>query len=174
VTSDLPGSTAGVDKKPPPKVGWTPAAELDERTWAATGRRMSLVDRASQWWIGDWLRYGSARWGDRYAQAARITGYDVPSLRNMAWLAAEFDLSRRRDDLTWSHHAAVAGLPLDEREPWLDRAAQHRLSVAELRREIRAVNRRRAVSSSTPSPHEGTRRRTCPTCGQPLADNGQQ
>ncbi|HWO48080.1 MAG TPA: hypothetical protein VNM41_08470, partial [Solirubrobacterales bacterium] len=66
------------------------------------------MSRCNQWWLGDWVRYGADKWGEKYTQAARITGYDPRSLANMASIAAAFDSSRRRDDLTWSHHVAVA------------------------------------------------------------------
>jgi hypothetical protein len=149
--------------------GWTPESELDEHEWAAAGRRMGAIDRASQWWIGDWLRYGMRRWGEKYAQAARITGYDIPSLRNMAWIAGEFKVSRRRDTLTWSHHAAIAGLEPEQRDMWLDRAESLRLSVSDLRIEVRAAQRDPTVEPGTasragivPEPAH------CPMCGQKL------
>jgi hypothetical protein len=152
-------------------VGWLPEAELDQRTWARAGRRMSVIDRASQWWIGDWLRYGTQRWGEKYTQAAKITGYDVPSLRNMAWIASEFEISRRRDTLTWSHHSAVAALEPEEQERWLDRASDERLSVADLRGELRAFHRlQRDDRSPTTATGSGAEADAvlCPTCGQKL------
>src|ERR1044072_8069353 len=72
-------------------VAWHPQQELDRHQWAATGKRLGAIGRCSQWWIGDWIRYGTTRWGERYAQASRITGYDVSSLRNMAWVASQYD-----------------------------------------------------------------------------------
>jgi hypothetical protein len=150
-------------------VGWRPDADLDQHAWAVAGRRMSAIDRASQWWIGDWLRYGTERWGEKYTQAARITGYDVPSLRNMAWLASEFEISRRRDTLTWSHHAAVAALEPEQQDTWLDRASEEHLSVADLRGEIRThqrAGRAEGNASDDDGPHHD--RDLCPTCGQKL------
>lgn len=152
-------------------VGWLPGAELDQHAWAVAGRRMSAIDRASQWWIGDWLRYGTQRWGEKYTQAARITGYDVPSLRNMAWLASEFAISRRRDTLTWSHHAAVAALEPERQESWLDRASEEHLSVADLRSEVRTFQRgRREDANPSAADDSGAQQDTdlCPTCGQKL------
>ncbi|HET8814404.1 MAG TPA: hypothetical protein VFM51_05545 [Solirubrobacterales bacterium] len=57
----------------------------------------------------------------------------------MASIATAFETSRRRDDLTWSHHVAVAALPEAEQEAWLDRAASEGFSVADLRTELRAA-----------------------------------
>ncbi len=87
--------------------------------------------------MGDWLQYGAFRWGQKYAEAARITGYDAGSLRNMAWMASQFPPARRRASLTWCHHAAVAGLSLAEQERWLDLVTAERLTVADLRAALR-------------------------------------
>lgn len=147
--------------------GWIPERELDEPQWAAVGKRMGAIERASQWWIGDWLRYGFARWGEKYTLASQITSYDVPSLRNMAWLAGEFDVSRRRDALTWSHHAAVAGLEPEEQDEWLDHAEKRRLAVADLRAEVRLAQR--GSGPPVEPKDEGEPEITlCPVCGQKL------
>jgi hypothetical protein len=146
-----------------------PQGELGQAAWLATGRRLGAIGRCSQWWIGDWIRYGTSRWGERYAEAARVTGYDVASLRNMAWVASRFDLSLRSDKLTWSHHVLLAPLEPEAQKHWLDRALEERLSVADLRVELRAAQGKQAVASGT------TAKKTadpalvvCPHCGHEL------
>ena len=74
-------------------VSWSAGTHIDLRDWVLEGRRIGLISRASPWWIGDWLLYGSGRWGEMYVVAARITGYDPKSLRNMRYIASRFDLS---------------------------------------------------------------------------------
>ena len=74
-------------------VSWSAGTHIDFRDWVLEGRRIGLISRASPWWIGDWLLYGSGRWGEMYVVAARITGYDPKSLRNMRYIASRFDLS---------------------------------------------------------------------------------
>lgn len=123
------------------KVAWIPDGELEFPQWTVVGRHLGSVGRCSQWWVGDWVRYGTSRWGEKYAEAARITGYDPKSLRNLAYVAARFDLSRRRDNLSWSHHAELAVLDLGEQDRWLDLAIDRRLSVSDLRVELRAFQR---------------------------------
>ncbi len=110
---------------------------LDLREWAEHGRRLGGIGRAVGWWIGDWLRYGNLQFGDRYARASRITGYDVQTLMNMVYVATHFDISQRREKLSWSHHAQVCALPVQERERWLDFAEREHLSVRCLRDELR-------------------------------------
>jgi hypothetical protein len=139
------------------------------------------VTRCNQWWLGDWVRYGAEKWGEKYTQAAKITGYDPRSLANMASIAAAFDSSRRRDDLTWSHHVAVAGLPAGEQERWLDRAAAEGLSVADLRTELRAAPKhgKRAPAAEGAGIEAAAHERVgedgvepeilCPQCGYRLA-----
>jgi hypothetical protein len=122
-------------------VGWAPNGDLDHPGWIAAGRRLGSVGRCSQWWVGDWLRYGTTRWGEKYVEAARITGYDPKSLRNIAYVASRYELSRRRDNLFWSHHAELAMLDPAEQDEWLDRSSRDRLSVSDLRTELRAGDR---------------------------------
>ncbi len=150
------------------KVAWLPRGQLGQAEWLATGRRLGAIGRCSQWWIGDWIRYGTAHWGERYAEAARVTGYDVASLRNMAWVASQFDLSLRSDKLTWSHHVLLAPLEPEEQKRWLDRAIEQRLSVADLRIELRAARsggEKQAAIEGRVDAHPAV----CPHCGHELS-----
>jgi hypothetical protein len=119
--------------------------------WVEQGRWLGAIGRASAWWIGDWIRYGSARYGDRYLAASRITGYDVQSLVNMAHVASRFEVSRRRPGVSFSHHAELAALPPEDQELWLDRIEAGGLSVHALRAELRKA-RQRAVARTALRP----------------------
>jgi len=152
------------------KVAWVPPSDLGQAEWLSAGRRLGAIGRCSQWWIGDWIRYGTARWGEKYVEAARVTGYDVASLRNMAWVAAQFDLSLRSDKLSWSHHVLLAPLSGDEQRYWIEKAADERLSVSDLRLELRARghgSRRGKTAASGES--EGQGDGICPHCGHKLS-----
>lgn len=150
------------------KIAWVPQRDLDHTDWLATGRRLGAIGRCSQWWIGDWVRYGTARWGEKYAEAARVTGYDIASLRNMAWVASRFDLSLRNDKLTWSHHVLLAPLEADEQRAWLRRASEERLSVADLRLELRALRDGGGRRARRPSVEGDGELERCPHCGHSL------
>ena len=156
-------------------VAWLPRRELDPREWAAAGRRLGAIGRCSQWWIGDWVRYGAARWGERYVEAARITGYDIASLRNMAWVASRFgDLSLRSDKLTWSHHVLLAPLEPEEAQGWIERSVGERWSVADLRVALRSARRGREALSLPAGEESGAAAEeplglVCPQCGHRLA-----
>jgi hypothetical protein len=152
------------------KIAWAPQGDLGHSDWLATGRRLGAIGRCSQWWIGDWVRYGTSRWGEKYAEAARVTGYDVASLRNMAWVASRFDLSLRNDKLTWSHHVLLAPLEPDEQAKWLRRASEERLSVADLRLELRALREgdREPSGDATAAARDRGEAAVCPHCGHSL------
>ncbi|HEU4393308.1 MAG TPA: LmbU family transcriptional regulator [Solirubrobacterales bacterium] len=122
-------------------VAWKPTGDMQLPQWTEVGRRLGTMGRCSQWWLGDWVRYGVSKWGEKYKVAARITGYDGHSLRNMAYVASRFELSRRRDKLSFSHHAEVSALTSSEQDQWLDLAETRRLSVGDLRVELRAARR---------------------------------
>jgi hypothetical protein len=151
-------------------IAWKPGEELDVRTWVRIGHRFGGMARCSPWLLGDWIRYGNTRWGEKYREAMRITGYDVQSLRNFAYVAGHVDPSRRRDELSWSHHAEVCALSVPEQERWLDVAVAERLSVADLRVELRAARRgdrrQKEVEEQVPADPPTV---TCPECGYEFA-----
>jgi hypothetical protein len=139
--------------------------------WVAAGRRFGELGRGSSWWIGDWLLFGTAKFGERYVEASKITGYDPKTLRNLRYVASRFDLSLRRDELNWSHHALLVGLERDEQIYWLDRACADRLSVEDLRGELRAARRGHfgdpATDHITSTPDDAALI-ICPNCGEPV------
>jgi hypothetical protein len=140
------------------------------------------MGRTVGWWIGDWLTFGNRAYGERYARASRITGYDVQTLMNMAYVASRFATERRREALSWSHHAELAALPVADQDRWLARAEGDRLSVRCLRDALRAE--RKAERDAMPSPADGDTERTgadpdpvrgddltCPACGYAFASH---
>jgi len=160
-------------------VAWAATEDIGYRDWVFEGRRIGAMGRGSAWWVGDWLLYGTARWGERYAEAVKITGYDVKSLRNMRYVASRFEMSLRRDILSWSHHALLAAFDSDEQKHWLDRAVADKLSVDDLRIELRSARRGRysTVRLDEESPRSSNEATVlvCPECGhefQPPQSDG--
>ncbi len=149
-------------------VSWTPACELDLAAWTAAGRRLGAIGRCGQWGIGDWIRYGNARFGERYSRAARITGYDAQTLMNMVYVSSRYEVSRRRENLSWSHHETLASLDPDAQDRWLDRVTSERLSIADLRLELRDWRRQSRHDDEVGSAGEPSRKVEsvlCPNCG---------
>jgi len=132
--------------------------------WEALGRRLVVMHDAIQWAIADWLAYGEREYGEQYAQAIDVLGLSYQTLANYAWVGRAFESSRRRESLTFSHHAEVAGLPTEAQDALLSEAEAaiandgHALSTAWLREEARRI--RGGNGSSVASVTY-----TCPACG---------
>ena len=66
---------------------------------------------SSAWCLGDRLVYGEDACSGPYRNAIEQTSLDYQTLRNSAWVARRFSLSRRRDTLSLAHHAEEARQP---------------------------------------------------------------
>src|SRR5690606_1113499 len=85
-------------------------ADLPLEHWKEIGGPLFQIERGINWAIGDCLNYGESRYGEKYEAAVVATGRDVQTLMNVKWVASRFEISRRRENLSWSHHAEVAAL----------------------------------------------------------------
>jgi hypothetical protein len=140
---------------------------MDKRRWIEYGKQIGRAGNGTSWWLGDWLRYGNARFGEKYTLAARITGYDEQTLMNYVYVASHVPAPQRRPDISWSHHAEVAGLERGEQAEWLDRIASNRMSVKDLRRSLRSAHT--TVATTVTERPAISRAQVCPACGRPLA-----
>ncbi|MEO0562222.1 MAG: hypothetical protein AAF125_08910 [Chloroflexota bacterium] len=131
---------------------------LDE--WKEMGEWLTKLRDSIQWMIGDWANLGEQhmhQWMDtetyqrivattsdqnvdipsgKYRWLADVVDYKYGTLRNFAYIAYVFPVSRRRDTLTYSHHVEVAALDsVAKQERLLDRAENNgkRISVRDLR-----------------------------------------
>ena len=121
-----------------PRVGLVFPPRLPFEAWAGVGAQLAVVAASSAWCLGDWLAFGQAAYGRRYREAVERTGLEYQTLRNYAWVAGRFELSRRRDSLSFGHHAEVAALPGPEQDFWLRKAGEFGWSTSQLRWEVRA------------------------------------
>lgn len=110
------------------------------------GKWIQNAHKASGFWLADWLRYSSTRpdWAAQIDQAVDHTGLSEKTLKNMR-AVAKIEPSRRRDDVPFSVHEAVAALPPVEQSEWLEQAASHGWDRRELRLNIQASKRRRVI-----------------------------
>lgn len=136
------------------KVGMRLPPNLVFEDWVDTGRKVAGIVNSSAWGLGDWLVYGQAKYDDRYRMAIDAVGLDYQTLRNYAWVARRFPTCRRRERLSFQHHAEVASLPVPEQERWLDDAERSGWSRNELRRAIRSNRQRQPADEPglTPIP----------------------
>jgi hypothetical protein len=114
--------------------------------WMGIGIQLCSICSSSAWCLGDWLVYGETAFEGRYREAIEQTSLDYQTLRNYAWVVRKFSLSRRRDKLSFGHHAEVAALSEPEQDFWLGKAEELAWTVKELRREVRTSLRERSAS----------------------------
>ena len=156
-------------------VSWQPGHAISLSQWVADGQRLGAIGRGVNWWLGDWLRFGNAKFGERYVRASRITGYDVQTLMNMVYVASRFDAGAGASGSPGATTPELAALEPDDQEQWLARAEEERLSVRDLRGELRRVTRARekdVIAAASGEDSLAPRRRaaaaSCPNCGHEL------
>jgi N6-adenosine-specific RNA methylase IME4 len=129
------------ESTPASRSGWNatgliPPEGLTIGEWSDLGAAIAHQANGFMWWIGDWWLYGERYYGEQASQAAGV-GVAPDTLSNAAAVASRIEMPRRRGNLSWSHHRAVAYLGPIEQDEWLERAVAENLSVMELRRAIR-------------------------------------
>jgi hypothetical protein len=148
----------------PRRVGLELSASMSFDEWAGVGYRIARIHSGTAWALGDWLLFGEQRFGERYRSALEATGLGYQTLRNYAWVARCFAPSRRRELLSFQHHAEVASLPAVEQDLWLHRAEAQGWSRNELRRRVSA--RRIALRTQAPRPATVVRVEIPSTCAR--------
>lgn len=118
-------------------VGMSLAKDLSYAEWEQVGFKLAKFGRSMQWWIGDWINYGSKKYGETYKAAIQATGLAYGTVRNFQAVCGQFELSRRRDSLSYQHHADVCGLEKKDQDELLDIAERDGLSCAKLRELVR-------------------------------------
>jgi hypothetical protein len=129
-----------------PRIGMRFPRQLSYDKWLGIGRQLATVQTSSAWCLGDWLIHGEDVYSGRYRDAIEHTSLDYQTLRNYAWVARRFSLSRRRANLSFAHHAEVAGLPEHEQDFWLRKAEELSWSRNRLRQEVRGSLAERATA----------------------------
>jgi hypothetical protein len=115
-------------------------ADLDLELWRDIGTNLCCFGRAIPW-VGDWWAFGEHRYGAR-REITEDPGWQGPAYRtcaNSAAVCRAFEISRRREALSFSHHEAVAALSTAEQGRLLDRAEREGWSRQRRRRAARSV-----------------------------------
>ena len=143
--------------------GLSPAREITIDEWGACEpilrHEMDSVTRRQTWVqfaYGDWLNYGEAHFGENEIwNVIDPNKYDPHTLKNFQTVARRVHPSRRRENLTYSHHVAVAPLEASAQVKLLDEAEQTNLSAAAI------AEKSKAARGLHPAPRNVV---TCPNC----------
>lgn len=103
---------------------------------------MALRTR-TQWILGDYIRYGEI-YGEKYSQAVDF-GKSDSRLQTYVSVCGRFDLSRRREHLSFDHHAECAYIEPREADALLIRAEREQWSKMDVREEVARINERNGV-----------------------------
>lgn len=114
---------------------------LSYAEWVRAGRNVARIASSSAWFIGDWLICGQNRYQDRYREAVEAVGLDYQTVRNYAWVARRFPVERRREGLSFQHHAEVASLAPPDQDKLLAEAEERGWSRNALRAQARRARR---------------------------------
>jgi hypothetical protein len=111
---------------------------ITQDEWEDIGALIVTAHGSAQWWIGDWLHRADKEWGDRSIEMAlAVTPYKKDTLYNLASIAKAVHFSLRNENLTFSHHVAVAKLSPVDQERWLKWSDKGGKTVRELRHAIK-------------------------------------
>ncbi len=119
---------------------------LDE--WQDVGVQLRQIESGVSWWIGDWLRYGEHNYGETYAQAVEQTDLSYQTLANTVWVAGKVEPSRRRENLSFKHHAEVASLEPVEQDSLLTEAEMRKWNSMQLRNAVQTYKRELKIAGS--------------------------
>lgn len=129
-------------------------ADLPYEQFEALCVLLGRMHEAVRFAIGDACIHAEKLYGERGYQALEHLGLSERAKLEYVRVAQKVPRSIRREDLSWSHHRAVAPLELPQQKQWLRRASEEHLSHHELREELR---------NGAPA-----KRTTCHCCGRPL------
>lgn len=111
--------------------------------FANVGKRLRILERASQFALGDYLNQVEDRFAEEASQIVDATEWSEKTCSSYRWLAKSIAIERRRmDRLGVAHHIEVAALSPLLQEKWLKKAADDDnelpWTVARLRQEMKA------------------------------------
>jgi hypothetical protein len=111
--------------------------------WATAMKTLRVVERGSQFALGDGVIYGEDRYGEQASQVLDVTeGWSEKTIAIYKWLAERIPKDvRRMDRLGIAHHLAVATLTAAKQKHWLTLAADDEMArpwtVARLKQALR-------------------------------------
>lgn len=116
--------------------------EFTMAEWKKAGTTIGALAKGAQWWVADWLNFGEARFGEKYAQYIDELGLAQGTLSNYQSVAGKMPASRRREELSFGHHEAVLSIEdPDLQDELLTEAIKEKWTREQLRQAIRALTK---------------------------------
>lgn len=119
------------------KAGLQILGEVDFEDWLQIGNKLKQIEGAVMWWLGDWLNYGEATYGEKYSQALEATEYEYQTLADASYVSSAVHFSRRLENLSFWFHREVASLEPQDQDRFLDLAESQNLTIRELRQQVK-------------------------------------
>lgn len=114
---------------------------------------VGATHNASSWWGGDIILAAEMLYPEEASQLTEALGASPSTRSRWARTSERVPMSRRREELTWSHHFVVSLLEPGDQVMWLQRAIDEGLSKHQLEALIK------------PSKDPEDKHATCPQCG---------
>lgn len=114
-------------------VGWNLAGITDEQ-WKGAGELLTKINRASQWWLGDW--WNACPWGNGKSECEKL-GINSGTAEQYAKTCRKIPMLRRVQDLSFSHHKEVCRLSTENlQDEFLEKSLQEGWTAQQLRSAI--------------------------------------
>ena len=149
----LPGSVQAT------KTGLVFSNEMSYDDWQLIGNQLQNMEASIHWWIGDWLNFGEKEYGEMYSQVFDETGIrmNYKTMANDKYVAGAIEVSRRRETLSWSHHADVANLEPPEQDELLDKAEREEWTHKEMCKQVRLFKQHKLIAANIEATRESER-----------------
>jgi N6-adenosine-specific RNA methylase IME4 len=121
------------------KTGITFKRDVSKEEWQYVFDACNHISGCIQFWIGDLLKYREQRWG-MYDDISEQTGIDNKTLGDYKRVSEKVKSTLRHADLSFNHHREVAKLPEPKQIEFINRAVEEKLTVRDLREEIRKAD----------------------------------
>lgn len=134
-----------------------PYEEFSDLCWM-----LGKMHEAVRFAIGDAINYGEELYGEKAYQALELLNLSEAGRLEYVRVSSRVPRSRRRRDLSWSHHRAVAALDPAGQKEWLKKASEEQLSHHQLRDALR-------IGAGQLMPADSTSPPRCSCCGRSYA-----
>lgn len=119
-------------------IGLTVLGKPPKEEYSTAFQRLELIEGAIHWWYGDLALSYEGHYG-AIVGIAEESGFQYQTIANDKWVASRYEVSLRKETLSWNHHMIAA--PLDDRLEWVKRAEENNWSTRTLELEINKAKR---------------------------------